>query len=158
MTLWILAPLASFGLAVVLHGLAMRVPMRVDSVRRFLLVGFPVGAGLVVFSVATLGLTSHAFAQMALYACLCELYIFSFTLVLSSVSVTMLMMLRRGPVPLAALQATYDPRGMVRLRLERLVAQGLVVREGERFAVSTAGLRLHRAFRALGRFFRHEAL
>lgn len=157
MTLWILAPLASFGAAVFLHGLTMRAPMRVDSVRRFLLVGFPLGAGLALLSIATLGLTSDALAQIVLYACLCELYIFCFTLVLSSVSVTMLIMLRRGPIPTAALQAKYDPREMVKLRLERLIAQGFIVRDRERLAVSTAGMRLNRAFGALQRFFRHDA-
>lgn len=155
--MWILLPLACFGLAVLLHGLAMRVPLHVDAVRRFLLVGVPLGCTLLLYAVVTLGFTTYAFAPVLLYAFLCELYIFCFTLVLSSVSVTMLIMLRRGPISASALTSAYDPPGMVRLRLERLIKQGFLVREGERFAVTASGRRLHRAFATLQRFFRHTA-
>ena len=155
--MWILLPLAVFGLAVLLHGIAMRAPLRVDSVRRFLLVGVPLGGTLLLYPLVTLGFTTYALAPILLYAFLCELYIFCFTLVISSVSVTMLIMLRRGPITTSALTSTYDPRGMVRLRLERLIKQGFITRKGDRVALTAAGLRLHRTFVALQRFFRHEA-
>ena len=63
----------------------------------------PLGGGLLLYSVATLGFTTYAFAPILLYAFLCELYIFCFTLVISSVSVTMLIMLRRGPISSSSL-------------------------------------------------------
>jgi hypothetical protein len=131
--------------------------MRMDCVRRFLLVGMLVGGGLLTFSALTFGCSIQALAQVALYAFLCELYIFCFTLVLSSVSVTMLILLRGGPVSVSALTTKYDPQGMVDLRLERLVQQGLIVERGGHFAVTPVGMRLHRAFAALQRFFRHDA-
>src|SRR5450759_1188454 len=130
--MWILWPLGCFGLAVFLHGMAMRAPLRGDVVRRFLLVGVPIGGALVVFSVAELGVTVPAFAAILLYALLCELYIFCFTLVISSVSATMLILLRRGAVAASALANTYDPGGMVKLRLDRLIKHGFIAREGER--------------------------
>jgi hypothetical protein len=155
-TMWILLPLGCFGLAVFLHGIAMRLPLRIDPVRRFLMVGVPIGAALVAFSLATLGLTIHAFAAILLYAFLCELYMFFFTLVISSVSVTMLIMLRRGAVEVSALTSTYDPRGMVKLRLDRLIKNGLIGREGDRLIVTSKGMWLHRVFGALRRFFAHD--
>jgi len=134
----------------------MRIALRVDVVRRFLLVGIPLGGGLVVLSIGNAGFTSHALASVLLYAFLCELYLFCFTLVLSSVSVTLLIMLRRGPLAEPALKIAYDPQEMVELRLKRLIKQGFIVQQGERTAVTAAGLRLDRAFGALQRFFCHE--
>ena len=74
----------------------------------------------------------------------------------SSVSATMLIMLRRGPVEASALTDTYDRRGMVKLRLDRLIKTGLVERNAERLVVTSKGTRLQLAFGALRRFFGHE--
>ena len=139
-----------------LHGVAMRLPLRGDVVRRFLLVGVPIGGALIIFSFADLGASSPAFAAIVLYALLCELYIFCFTLVLSSVSATMLIMLRRGAVDASALAGAYDPRGMVKLRLDRLIKNGFIAREAERLVVTPRGMQLHRTFSALRGFFGHE--
>jgi len=154
--MWILLPLGCFGLAVFLHGIAMRVPLRMDVVRRFLLVGVPIGGALVIFSIAGLGVTIPAFAAILLYALLCELYIFCFTLVLSSVSATMLIILRQGPIDASALSATYDPHEMVQLRIERLVRNGFIERDNERLTMTKKGMNLHGTFTALGRFFAHK--
>jgi hypothetical protein len=152
----IVVGLATFVLAVLLHGLAMRAPMRLDSVRRFLLVGAPLGMALVVFSLAHFGSTAPGLAAILLYALLCELYVFSFTLVLSSVSATMLIILRGGPVQASALASVYDPREMVNLRLERLLTAGFIERASGRFLLTEKAKRLHRVFTALRRFFDHE--
>lgn len=153
----IVLALAAFVLAVLLHGLAMRGPLRLDSVRRFLLIGMPLGMALVAFLLARFGPTLPGIAAILLYALLCELYIFLFTLVLSSVSATMLIVLRRGPVQAPALASVYEPRGMVKLRLDRLLKNGLVERASGRFSVTTRGQRLHRIFTGLRKFFRHES-
>lgn len=153
----ILLALAAFALAMLLHGLAMRAPLRLDSVRRFLLIGVPVGMALVAVSLVGFGPTLPAIAAILLYALLCELYIFLFTLVLSSVSATMLIMLRGGPVQASALASVYEPREMVQLRLDRLLKNGLVERASDRFSVTEKGMRLHRIFTGLRRFFAHDS-
>ena len=143
-------------LAVLLHGLAMRAPLRLDSVRRFLLIGVALGMVLMAVSLARLGPTLPGIAAILLYALLCELYIFLFTLVLSSVSATILIMLRRGSVQPSALASVYEPREMVRLRLDRLLKSDLLERASDRFSVTEKGARLHRIFTGLRRFFGHE--
>ena len=148
--------LAAFALAVLLHGLAMRAPMRLDSVRRFLMVGIPLGLGLTAFSLSRFGLTLPGFAAILLYAMLSELYMFCFTLVLSSVSATMLIMLRNGPVQASALASVYEPREMVKLRLDRLLRTGFIERVSGSFFVTGKGKRLHRMFTDLSQFFGHE--
>ncbi|TKS58084.1 MAG: hypothetical protein EWM73_03641 [Nitrospira sp.] len=153
----IVLALAAFVLAVLLHGLAMRAPLQLDSVRRFMLIGVPLGVALVTVSLARFGPTLPGIAAILLYALLCELYIFLFTLVLSSVSATMLIMLRRGPVQASALASVYDPQEMVQLRLDRLLRNGFVARASGRFSVTEKGERLHRIFTGLRRFFGHES-
>jgi hypothetical protein len=153
----IVLALAAFVLAVLLHGLAMRAPLRLDSVRRFLLIGVPLGVALVAVSLAGFGPTLPGIAAILLYALLCELYIFLFTLVLSSVSATMLIMLRREPVQASALASVYEPREMVKVRLDRLIKHGFVERASGRFSVTEKGERLHRIFTGVRRFFGHES-
>jgi len=135
----------------------MRVPLRLDSVRRFLLIGVPLGVALVAVSLAWFGPTIPGIAGILLYALLCELYIFFFTLVLSSVSATMLIMLRRGPVQASSLASVYEPPEMVKLRLDRLLKTGFVERSTGGFSVTKKGERLHRIFSGLRKFFGHES-
>jgi hypothetical protein len=152
----ILSALAAFILAVLLHGLVMRVPMRMDSVRRFLMIGTPLGLALVVIALSRFGFTVTGFAAVLLYALLCELYMFFFTLVSSSVSVTMLIMLRKGPVAKQELTTFYDPDQMVQLRLDRLLKNGFLEGGKGRLAVTIQGIKYHRAFTALRLFFGHS--
>lgn len=153
----IILALAAFVLAVLLHGLAMRAPLRLDSVRRFLLIGMPLAVALVAVSLARFGPTIPGVAAILLYALMCELYIFLFTLVLSSVSATMLIMLQRGPVQASALASVYEPREMVKVRLDRLLKHGFVERASGRISVTEKGARLHRIFSGVRRFFGHES-
>ena len=154
--MWIALPLTCFGLLVILHGVWMRIPLRIDSVRRFLLLGIPVGGALVIYSIATFGPTVPAFSAILLYAFLCELYLFFFTLAVSSVSATMLIILRKGPMQASTLERTHDSRGMVKLRLDRLIKNGFIEHKDNRLTVTAKGMRLHQTFSALRRFFRHE--
>ena len=82
---------------------------------------------------------------------------FFFTLAFSSVSATMLIMLRRGPVQASALASAYEPREMVTLRLERLLRNGFVERVGDRLVMTSKGMKFHGAFSALRWFFGHES-
>jgi hypothetical protein len=151
----ILVALTVFVFAVLLHGLVMRAPILMDSVRRFLLVGAPLGLALAAFSLTRFGFTLPGFAAILLYALLCELYMFCFTLVISSVSATMLIMLRQGSVVDYSLASVYAPESMVRLRVDRLIKTGFVRQDGEHLAVTAKGAKLHRLFAMLRKFFGH---
>ena len=154
--MWIAIPFGCVALAVLLHGLVMRLPLRLDAVLRFLLVGAPIGAALLVWA-ALGGLTSHAVAAVMLYAFLCELYIFFFTLVIGSISVATLIALRESKVEEEVFLRRADTTAMVKVRLERLVKNGFVLRTNGRYGLTGKGMRVHRVFAALRRFFRHDA-
>ena len=153
--MWLLLSGAAVGSAALLHGLSSRRSQRMDSVRRFLLVGVPVGAVLMIAAWTCYGLTVPALAAIALYAFLCELYIFCFTLAMSSISATMLIMLRQRPLQADELAAAYKPEDMVQLRIERLVNSGAVDRVTGRLVLTERGRKLHAAFSALSQFFGH---
>jgi hypothetical protein len=154
--MWMVVPLAGAAGAVLLHGVAMRLPVRMDAVLRFLLVGVPIGIAIVVWA-ARNGFTAHALAATALYAFLCELYIFCFTLVIGSISVATLVPLRESDVDETVFLARADTSAMVQVRLARLVKNGFVLRKDGRYALTPKGMRLHNVFTALRRFFRHDA-
>lgn len=151
----ILLAIVVFAFAILLHGLAMRSPMRLDSVRRFLLVGIPLGLALAAISLNRFGFTVQGFAAIAFYALLCELYMFSFTLVLSSISATLLIMLRNEPIDTRALASVYDPEEMVQLRLNRLLNNGFLDKVQGQLIVTAQGMNYHRAFTTLRVFFGH---
>ena len=151
----ILPALVTFIVVVVLHGMIMRIHMRMDSVRRFLLVGVPIGLMLVAYIRVSVGLGLHGFAVILFYALLSELYLFCFTLVLSSVSATILIMLRKGHVAKQELIAVYDPDQMVQLRLDRLLQNGFLEGGKGRLAVTVQGMKYHKAFTILRVFFGH---
>ena len=117
--------LAAFVLAVLLHGLAIRVPLRLDSVRRFLLVGHAARPGAGGGFARLLWTVDSRVCRILLYALLCELYIFCFTLVLSSVSATMPSCCGRGRFRLQ-LRLVTTLKTMVKLRLDRLLKIGLI--------------------------------
>ena len=151
----ILSALAAFVLAVLLHGLIMRAPMQLDTVRRFLLVGVPLGLALVAYALVQFGPGPQAFAAILLYALLCELYLFCFTLVLSSVSATMLIMLRQKSIEAGVLASVYDPKEMVQIRLNRLLNNGFLDKAKGRLTVTAKGMKYHRIFTVLSAFFEH---
>lgn len=141
--------------AVVLQGLVVRFPLCIGVVWRFLLVGTPVGILLTVACAYALGLNEVMLAAVLLYALLCELYMFTFTLLIGSVSVTILLALRRGPVDVAGIASRFEPEEMVRVRIERLVSAGFVVRDGKRLLIAPKGRALHYVFFVLRRFSGH---
>jgi DNA-binding HxlR family transcriptional regulator len=144
-----------FVAAVAGHALLTRTALPANAVVKFLCVGGPLGLGLALHVLALHGVGLAALATLAVYAFACELYIFLFTLVGSSVSVRLLLALRAGDRSGADIDALYGSAGMVTRRLERLAAVGLLVRDGRAVRVLPRGRRLVRVFAALKHFFRH---
>jgi hypothetical protein len=142
---------AYFAAAVVLHALLSRLP-RGNPITKFLLVGGAAGIALIWHLFAT-GASLAALAAVLTYAFACELYLFLFTLVASSISVRMLLLLRDKSLSASEIQALYDTTGMVQRRLERLVAAGLLQQHFDHYQISDRGKRVVRIFTTLKRSF-----
>jgi hypothetical protein len=145
----------SFAVALALHRIACRLSSKVDRVSRFLLAGGIAGASLVWATSARYGLESVETAGAALvYGFLCELYIFLFTMTISSISSNVLVRLSYQDMHIEEIARRYDSRQMVRQRLERLAAAGLLSRAGSRLTLTPKGARFVATFQSLRRFFR----
>ena len=152
---WLIWPLICLFAAILAHGVLLRLPTRIDLVRKFLLVGTPIGLMLVAGLLTRYGVSSFTLAGISLYAFLCELYLFFSTLVISSVSVAMLLLLYKSPVPESELIRVHEPREMVQLRVDRLLANGFLTRSGDQLLLTEKGRRLHHTFQRLRTFFCH---
>jgi hypothetical protein len=126
-------------------------------VARFLLVGGGVGLVMAGSLVREFGLGVEFWAGVLVYAFACELYVFLVTLVDSSISVSLLLLLRRGSSSRAEIDRLSSGGAMVASRLDKLCVNGLLKRVARGYALTPRGQRLLILFRAL-RFFFHQRL
>ena len=153
--MWLLLSLLAFALAVASHAVLCRLPLRMDFVVKSLFAGAPIGVGLVSVLVIREGLIIETFAAALLYALLIELYIFSFTLVSTSVSVSLLLKLSARELTGEEIDALYSSKSMVESRFEKLVGANFLVRSGNGFSVTGKTRMVLIGFRTLRFFFRH---
>ena len=128
----------------------------------FMAIGFPVGLALSVLMGFEFGwFAPQTFAAVALFAFLCELYLFLFTLALASISANVLVTLREGAMSHKSIGELYDSRGMVVTRFNRLISSGLIQLsslgvEAEGYEITQRGKRLIDALNILRRVFKHD--
>jgi hypothetical protein len=145
-----------FVVAVCLHGGLARLHIPLNIVAKFVLPGGVLGLLLIWHLVGAGGVSVASLAGILLYALLCELYIFLFTFVISSVSAKILFSMLQRSMTTEELNAAYDTSGMVAQRLVRLQATHLIWESGGVLRLTPKGLYLYRAFRVFKRFFGHE--
>jgi hypothetical protein len=146
--------LVYYGGAVAGHAVACRLT-RGNPITKFLMAGGAGGLALSCHLLLAAGPSLGLVAGLAAYAFACELYLFLFTMVGSSVSARLLLLLRQRNLSDDEIRDLYEPRGMVERRMERLVVAGLLRRDGTRCDVTARGRRLACLFLAVKQFFRH---
>ena len=145
-----------FLVAVVVHAVWCRLPPRLSVVAKFVLAGGLVGVLLSAHLIGVDGFSIGTLAGVAVYALACELYIFLFTLILSSVSAIWLRRLHRGSIEAAALAEAYSPAWMVDSRLGRLVDNGFLQPVAGGYRLTDKARRMIRTFARLRAFFGHD--
>ena len=154
MLAWSAVVIGCFVGSLVLHAMACRLQLRADRVVRFLAGGTLTGLLLLLLCSELYGWFAVETVAAALaYAFLCELYLFLFTMTISSISANLLVRLRSGSMALHEIERRYDSRQMVRVRIERLANTGFLHLDGERICIDAKGFKLLRIFRALRQFF-----
>ena len=78
--MWFFLALAMFTLALIVHSMLARMQSSLSVVFRFLCIGGAVGVFHVGLSLTAFGFTEEAISAILLYAAVCELYVFLFTL------------------------------------------------------------------------------
>ena len=144
-----------FAAAVGLHSLVCRLPLRLDTTFKFLLCGGLLGIGLAAYAMFLHPEVSllQAIAALAVYAMLCEFYIFLFSLVVSSLSVSFLIHLRGHEQSRADFDRLMSDRDMVHGRLANLVAGGYLAKGEEGYILTPKGRVFAVAVARLRRFF-----
>ena len=151
----VLAAVLAFIVAVALHAVACRLPLKLSVVLKYVLVGGLVGLGLTAWLIVSYGLTAPTLAGLVTFALASELYVFCFTLILSSVSAIWLRRLYRGSIDTATLAEAYSPTWMVDVRIDRLVDNGFLERTAAGFRLTEKGRNLMQTFGRLRRLFNH---
>jgi hypothetical protein len=154
--MWFVLALGAFAIAVLCHIVTVRLPLPFSNVIRYVLVGGIVGGVLVLTLLVLYGVSGEAFAGAMMFAFLSELYIFFFTLVISSVSVTLMLHLRERPIDEAEVSRIYDSRGMVTFRLEQMMRNGFATEQNGQYALTPAGRSMVYWFVLLRQIFGHE--
>jgi len=152
----ILLAVLYFAAAVALHAIWSRLSPRPSVVVKFVVVGGVTGLVLHGHLLAVSGLTIGTLAGLLVFALVSELYIFCFTLIISSVSAIWLRRLHRGSIETAALAEAYSPTWMVDTRLDRLVENGFLARDGDGYRLTEKGRSLIGTFGRLRAIFKHE--
>jgi len=147
------------SLAIFLHGIISRLAIfsKYDSVKRFLLVGSLVGLLYSFILYETYGISWNMLSGLLTYAFICELYIFMFTMTISSISATLLInLLLAKTLSQDDIAQLYKSEQMVLNRIERLLAIQLIQEDVAKSLILTnKGENLARIFAKFRSFFGH---
>jgi hypothetical protein len=154
----LLFPSAAILIAILLHVVACRLPLRFGSVLRFVMIGSICGLVAVIVMVAEYGLTADVAGATLVFAFAAELYLFLFTMTLGSVSANILALLSRTPASPVEIDNLYDDRLMAALRVERLLATGLAQEHDGIISLTPKGELISRLFAVLRTAFDHRGV
>ena len=160
--MWLFGSFFALIGTIALHAIAARLFSTKNRIVLFMAIGFPIGLALGMTMGSHFGwFATQTFAALALFAFLCELYLFLFTLALASISANLLVTLRAGAMDHESIEKLYDSRGMVVTRFNRLVSTGLIQLrslgvEAEGYEVTPRGERLLGILNTLRRIFKHD--
>ncbi len=104
--------LSVFVGAVVVHAIICRLPLSLNVVFRFVIVGGVLGLVWMWWLYGNFGLAPQFWAGVLVYGLCCELYVFLFTLAMSSISANLLVSLSRRAMTAAEIEQLYDSRSM----------------------------------------------
>jgi hypothetical protein len=151
-----LAALVAFVVSVIVHLCANRLWPRQNHVFTFLIPGLVVGVILLLILLKTRSKLDALEASL-IYAFACELYIFLFTFVVTSISVAILVWLKEdGRLPESRIDAAQDHGDFVGGRINRMIESGIFRKKDEQLDLTAKGTILLVAYKGLRRFFGHQ--
>jgi len=158
MTWWSVS-LVAFAVTVAGHALLCRMAVRAGIIAKFLQVSAAVGVVLGGAMVGFWGNKPETLTAVLVYAFLCELYVFLFTLTNSSVSASLLLTLASvSEADEAEVEARYSSQRMVLNRLHRLEKNGFLELTADGvYRITWKGCATINLFDWMRRFFRHNA-
>ena len=151
-----LAALVAFVVSVILHLCVTRLWPRQNRVFSFLGSGFVVG-GLLLLILLKIRSRLDTLEAALIYAFACELYIFLFTFVGSSISAAILIWLKEeGRLPESRTKAAQDDRDFVGGRINKMVDSGIFQKKDDQVSLTAKGRFLLAGYKGLRIFFGHQ--
>jgi hypothetical protein len=137
------------------HVILCHLVRRGGAFAKFLLAGGTGGLALALHAFLRSKVDAEVAAGLLVYALACEFYIFLFSMVSSSISVSLLLILGTNQVTSTDLETLYSSHGMIVRRMEKLVTSGLLSQNERGYTITEKGQRLVRVLDRLGTFFGH---
>ena len=154
--MWIIYSAAIFLLAVLTHAILIRIFALTGKLVLFIISGSLLGLGLVgLISAEYSFLSVQLFSAISMYSFLCELYIFLFSSLLSSISMNILTKLYRKNNNKYDICLDYSGEKMVTLRLNRLENLGMIKKLENRYIITNKGLKFLDTLKTLRNFFKN---
>lgn len=141
--------------ALAFHVLLCHLVRRGGAFAKFLLAGGTGGLGLALHTFLRHQADTEVAAGLLVYALACEFYIFLFSMVSSSISVSLLLILGRNHATPQDLEMLYSSHGMIVRRMEKLVTSGLLSQSEGGYEITEQGRRLVHVLGRLSTFFGH---
>lgn len=151
---WLGYAFITFVVAVLSQAIVTRVGLLGNAFNSFMAVGGCLGVALMVqmFRYHTIDI---AVAATLTYGLLCELFIFTFTFVGSTVSANLLIRISRRPMNRDEIDGLYDDREMIKQRIEGLINARLLAEQNGSLSVTARGAAITKGFYAAQRLFSH---
>jgi hypothetical protein len=146
-----------FFLSVFLHCISIRIFNKINIFYLYIVIGTFTGMALISYQYSASINYIEIISSITLFALLSELYIFIFTLVISSVTVQILISMIAGPQDISTVKNDdlYDE--MVQLRVARLIKNQFLILSNDSLIITNRGLRLIRFFNWLKSVFKHNS-
>ncbi len=154
--MWVFLVFGYFAIALVGHWILCNRVSSGSIFSKFLWVGGLVGLVLSAHTVFRYGIEEETFAIILVYAFLAEFYIFFFSMISGSISVSLLLALEGGSSTRNNLGKVYAGSDMVLRRLKKLYETGLLMKEGAAYIVTAKGQRILELFCWLRVVFRQK--
>lgn len=152
---WLGWALGAFIFSVFAQCMILRLTKLRNGMLAFVIAAFPLGLALIAVLSGAYP-ADPAWAGVLLYAFLCELWMFVFSLTFSSVSASLLLHLHMRPMRRDKIDQLYDNRAMIQRRISWLGLIHAAVEKDGRLVPTEKGRKLAGLFDALRGFFGHR--
>ena len=147
-----------FLLTVIAHAILVRTFPSAGKLALFIISGFLLGLLLITVITTKYSFFSiQLFSAVITYSFLCELYIFLFSSLLSSISMNILSMLYAHRKESIDITKIYTGEKMVSNRLARLTKLGMLTEEKQNYLITEKGIGFLHSMQKLQSYFKNKA-
>lgn len=154
---WYILTATAFIITITLHSALCRCYVNINRIIKFIGIFIPICFCLAFAISEKYGLVSlPTFTGILAYLFLCELYVFLFTMILTSISANILFQLSNKRMNISDIMKMYDSSDMVINRISRLIDAGLLYQQDNNLILTTKAKNIQIVFRVAKKIFKHS--